>query len=238
MNYLKFIFVKTDYDKPLWFIWYLLVILLFSGVILMLIANHTQIKDIVLTENQKTDITLFSFTAHNAEMRLFFKAKGKDRPELGNFNPNTGSYKIGTLEFKNPGEPIQILLSDSKQKIIYEAMPASGYGNDSIQRGFAVFLQDNNPSLFSFGKSAKRFSIKPGFSTFQMTILNVGDKLKNEKVLLCIDPPLGFKHINPHPLYRFLWFFFFWPFYVLILFIFYIIIIIRKIIHLHKHPEL
>lgn len=241
MNFLKLLRIKTSYDENLWCIWYFLAIIVFIGTTLMFITSHTKKVNIILTENKKIDITLFSFTTHNAGMRLIFKDKYKqDRPELGNFNPNTGSYKTGKLEFENPGEPVKILISDDEQKVIYEAMPLSGRGVDFNERDLIVFVKDNNSFVFSFGKSKsiKRFSIKPGFNKFQITVLQVGNKIKNEKVLLYIDPPLGFKHTDIHPLYFFLWFFFFWPFYVLILLIFYIIIAIRKIRYLHKHPEL
>jgi len=216
----------TNTDKDAWTLWWIITIFIFVATIAFYISSHTKKIELTLVKGEKVDAKLFRLSSHNISMKMLFsKRNAKKRLELGKWQ-TVGDWKeTGMYEFTNPGEPIKLLLKNQNQELIYEALPASS----SNIRELMLYREDNNSFQFPLiHRIEKRFLIDSGFSDFSITILEVGKSFEGEKVLLYINPPLGFKTAVNNLLYSFLWFFYLWPIYVFILFIWFLILIFKK----------
>ena len=225
----------TNIDKKLWTFWWIILIFVSLSTMLYLIAAHTKKVELVLEKDEKVDIELFRFLPQNISMEIGFSEKiGVRRPELGNYKMRTGWEKTRTLDFLNPGEPVKLLVGNSKEHYMYEAKPAGSHSIDTAWRSLVPYNNDNSPNQFimDFGKKQK-FLLDAGFNEFQVTIFEAGKSLSGEHVTLYINPPISFKFGSSEPLYEFLWYFNFWPIYYLILFVWFLVLLIRR--RLKKH---
>lgn len=215
-------------DRCLWCIWWCLIAVTISGIILNKMSSETTKINLPLSIGNTQTIKIFCLFPYNLSLKLMFSRSGSEkRPELGSYPPVGNWRETGKLKFKNPGEPVKFILSDSNKEVIYEAMPASGYGENTLSRDLVVFEDDHNPSEFSWPRSQKKsYQLKSGFNVFQIAVLEVGEKIRGEQIQLWVDPPLGFK--TTHRSYSFLWYFYFWPVYVLLLFLMFLILLYRE----------
>ncbi len=216
----------SNTDKGVWLLWKILASIVLVSTTAFFIASHGTKIELNLTEGEKVNVTLFRILPHNLSLKLIFtRVHGEERAEFGSFKTVGDWRKTGVLEFENPGEPIKLVVSDSIQKVVYEALPTDGYTSRDLIR----HQERRNPFQFSWPPyDGKRFLLHSGFNEFQITILEVGKSFVEEKVTLYINPPLGFKHASNGLFYRYLWFFYAWPVYVSILLFFYILLILQK----------
>ncbi|NCB54212.1 MAG: hypothetical protein EOM49_04620 [Epsilonproteobacteria bacterium] len=217
-------------DKYAWLLWKILASIVFVSTTAFFISSHGITLEFNLIEGKKINVELFRFLPDHFGATLWFPSvHGEKRPELGDFQSIGDWRKTGVLEFVNPGEPVKLVISDSNQNVVYEAMPAGGYTSTDTKRDLIRYEEGRNPFQFSWPPyDGKRFLLHAGFNEFQITILEVGKSLVGGKVTLYISPPLGFKHLSNGLFYRYLWFFHAWPVYVFILLIFYLILLYRK----------
>lgn len=223
--------VMTNTNNNSWILWWSITIFVALSTVVYFIATHTTKVELTLIKGEKVNIQLFRLTPENISMFMSFsKTTGEDRPELGNYSVKVDRRKTGIREYPNPGEPVKLLVSDTEQNYTYEAMPASGYGANSITRGLILYKDDNNPYQFpTWGvRTEKQFSLNPGFNEFQITVLEVGNSLEGEPITLYIRPPLSFKFSSYGLIYQFLWYFHFWRIYFLILLVWFLVLVARK----------
>lgn len=215
-------------DRYLWYTWWLLIVITISGIIFHKLSSETIKINLPLTINNTQTIRSFCLFPYNISLSLIFSRSGNEnRPELGSYSTVGNWRETGVLKFNNLGEPVKLILSDSDKKVVYEAMPASGYGENTISRNLVVFEDDDNPSEFSWPQSqTKPFQLKSGFNVFQIAVLEVGKEIAGEQIQILVNPPLGFK--TTHRSYSFLWYFYFWPVYVFLLFLMLLILLYRK----------
>lgn len=212
--------------KSEWLLLNILTAIIFLSTVAFFIVSHGTEIELNLIEGEKINVKLFRILPHNlASTLIFTRVKGEERPELGEFKTIGDWRETGVLEFVNPGQPIKLVVSDSLQKVVYEAMPTSGYTSRDLVR----YQEGHNPFKFSWPPyDGKRFLLHSGFNEFQITVIEVGKSFVGEKVTLYFSPPLGFKHASKGLFYQYLWFFYAWPVYVFILFVFYILFISQK----------
>ncbi len=217
-------------DKNLWIFLniFTLFILLFTA--MYFLSTHTKKIELKLNEVDEISVKLFHLSSHNISLSMYFSLYSElDNKALGSWKTVGNWRQTGVLEFLNPGESIKVLLTNKQQNIIYEALPSAGSGRYYTHRDFMPYADDGNPNTFPWGANKiERFGINSGFNEFKIKILNVGKSLKGKKVILHINPPLGFKTTVSTPVYNFLWWFHFWPIYWLFLSIFYLILLFRK----------
>lgn len=181
-----------------------------------------------LRPNASVAVSVFRPFPDKLRLGLRFKRSSSydRRPELGEWM-TWGSDRLGGfLEFANPGEPIKLLVRGEEGKeVIYEALPASGYGQTDIYRDLYPFVDDGNPHRFPWPPNmALSQKIPAGNSTFNISVLQVGPKLIGEKVTLIFIQPNSGKNMSMDPGYRFLGWLIFWPLYVLLLFVYFTVL--------------
>ncbi len=195
-------------------IWLIAVIFVLLGIVAKSIASYTYTTELTLEKETTIDVSLFRFLSGNIGMSLIFK--NRDPQALGNYRYQNTFKEDRYLDFVNPGEPIILSVKDTTQSILYEAEPASS----GTRRSMVPYENDNYPSRFSYPRSQTSYFItNAGFSKFQVKVIDVGENLEGEKVILKISPAMpGFKFMSQKPLYAFLWFFNLWPIWFLMLF--------------------
>jgi len=216
----------SDTDKGVWLLWKVLSTIVLVSTIAFLISSHGIQIELNLIEGEKINVKLLRILPHNLSLKFIFaRVTGKPRPEMGEWETISDWRETRVLKFKNPGEPIKLVVSDTHQNVVYEALPSGG--GDS--RDLILYYEDNDPCKFwpsEYGGDS--FLVNAGYSEFQITILEAGKSFIGEKVVLYIAPPLGFKHTPNGFFYKYLWFFYAWPVYVFILSIFYILLALQK----------
>ncbi len=203
--------------KLLWVIWFALAILFVTGTAAYLVSSKLNKVNITLKEGEIINTKLFRIHPHHLSLELRFKGEGRDsRPELGNYKTEGNWQETGLLKFTNPGEPIKLLVNSANQRTVYEALPASGYGQTTIIKRLQPFVNDNDHTSVSWPPGNDfRHQIKQGLNSYQITVIEVGKSLINEEVSLVINPPISFKTVAQN--YSYLWCFYFWPLYAFVL---------------------
>ena len=192
-------------------IWLIALIFVLLGLIAKSIATYSYTTEFILKKEATIDIPSFRFLQGNLDISLNFKHK--DNETLGNYK---GIEKNGYTSFINPGEPIQLLVKDTYQNVLYEAMPASS----GTWRSMVPYIDDNDPSIFpGFYSSTERFLVNSGFSEFKIEVINIGKSIEGKKIILKISSPMpSYKVVSYKSLYACLWFFYLWPLWFLFLF--------------------
>ena len=192
-------------------LWLIALIFVLLGLIAKSIATYSYTTELVLKKGVTIDVPSFRFLQGNLGISLNFEHK--DTKTLGDYKY---TKKNGYTSFINPGEPIQLLVKDKSQNILYEAKPASS----GTRRSMVPYMDDNDPSIFpGFYLTTERFLVSSGFSEFQVEVIDVGKNIEGKKVILRVSPAMpGFKFTSKKLLYTYLWFFNFWPLLFLILF--------------------
>lgn len=196
-----------------WVVWTILVIVVATGVLATALSSGKFVT-IELQPKAAIDVSVFRPLPDKLRLLLRFNsAEGQKRPELGDYATTANP---GFLEFQNPGVAIRLLVRGEGKEFIYEALPASAYGGTTIDRDLVPFFDDGNPNRFQWPPNlALMPSVPSGYSTFNITVLEVGQPLVGEQVTLLIKSPIGLKSTAPG--YDFLWWFMFWPLYALFL---------------------
>ena len=164
-------------------------------------------------------LNVFRPIPHTLDLTSRFNRENwKDkRPELGDFQTKGGTrQETATLEFTNPGAPIKLLVQCEENKAVYEALPAGSYNANSKWRDFVPFVDDGNPNRVPWPPNgSSRLFLPAGYSTIQVSVLEVGPELVGEQATMIVEPPISFKSTAPG--YGFLWWFMFWPLYAVLL---------------------
>ena len=161
---------------------------------------------------------------------VFERQKGQIRPELGEYATRGDWRKTGFLDFDNPGAPIKLLVRGEGKEVVYEAIPAGSYGTTTIRRELVPFVDDDNPNRFQWPPDLTlRHNLPAGYSHFLVTVQEVGNQLKGEKVKIIFGPPVTFKAVAPR--YGYIWWFSFWPLYALPLLVYGLVLLWRSIRH-------
>jgi hypothetical protein len=202
-----------------WIIWTILTLGFAAGTTAYLVSTAFTITRLPLTPNTRVDVRVFRLHASSLQLSLLFERKGNDRrPELGNYRHRSDYRTTGYLEFADPGPPIKIRVSvvESGANHVYEALPASGRGENYIIRDLQLFVDDGNPQRFQWPPSAAaRYALPQGTSNLQITALEVDPQISGEQVELRIGPPIGARTYDPR--YESLMWFVLWPLYALVL---------------------
>jgi hypothetical protein len=179
-----------------------------AGAISARVSASATRAEITLSPGQSISVPVFRlFPASIAISLEFFRTPGTRRPELGEFVSSDGP---GFIEFKSPGEPIVVNVKGPHAAARFEALPAGGYGVESIQRTLVVLENDGNPRRFPWPGNYERVPKLPrGASMVAITVEDVGQAILGERVTVVLEPPLSFKGAATG--YGFLWWFFFWP---------------------------
>lgn len=201
-------------------VWGILIAVVSAGAF---VIGLTSVKPVAveLSPNASVEISAFRPLPHKVHLFFRFNTTAGKRVELGEYRTTSRSgWDAGFLEFPDPGTPIKISVrSDDGRTRIYEALPASGFSETSINRELVPFVDDGSPNRFEWpphwGLAA---SLRPGFSSFNVTILEAGPLLVGESVAVIVDPPISFKSAAPG--YEFLWWFMFSPVYAMVLLVY------------------
>ena len=202
--------------RIMWILWLLLLILLTTATALFQLSVRPAQLALTLTAGQSAEVSVWRPIAHPASFALqFARTPGQSRPELGEWVtpavPAQGPA-VPSLAFSKPGEPIKILVQVADQQLAYSAMPASNSESDgnTVQRPLTPWKDGSNPETFTWPPVASTpIAQASGKSQFRFTVQEVGPHLQGESVQLLIEPPLGFKSVQPG--YGWLWPLFFWP---------------------------
>jgi len=209
-----------------WAFWTTLVVVVATGVLADVLSS-AKLVTIELRPKAAIDVSVFRPLPDALRLSLSFnRTEGQKRPELGDYATTENS---GFLEFKNPGAAIKLLVRGEDREVIYEALPASAYGT-TIGRDLIPFMDDGNPNRFQWPPNlAVRPILPSGYSTFNISVLEVGHQLVDEQVTLIIGSPITFESTAPG--YGFLWWFIFWPLYVLLLVVYGAALLGRSVHH-------
>lgn len=191
------------------FIWIGLVVFFVFGMVAYWVSVTPTVVPLKLNPGTSVEVSIFRIS-QGTSLGVFIdfeRPEGEHRPELGEFTTRVGREN-GYLDFSNPGSSVKLKLVGAGREVIYEALPASAYGK-KVRRHLIPFVNDGNPDRFH--RSARN-DLPAGFSEFSMSVLEVEDQLKGERVTLVLEQPLNFK-FTPPPGYGWLWYFFFWPVY-------------------------
>jgi len=93
-------------------------------------------------------------------------------------------------------------------------MPAGGFGRTEIYRNLTPYFVDKDPKKFYWPFKSGHI-IPAGNSTYIVSIIDIGENLIGEKVLLRVSPPITLKEVAPY--YGIFTWFALWPFYAFLL---------------------
>ena len=181
--------------------------------------SSAKLVTLQLVPGKTVAVSLFRPLPHALNLTSGFNRKGwKDkRPELGDYQTKGGAgQETGSLEFQNPGVPIKLLVQCEENRAVYEALPAGGYDANSKWRDFVPFVDDANRNRGPWPPNgSQRLLLPAGYSTIQMSVLEVGAGLLGEQATMIVKSPVSFKSTAPG--YGILWWFMFWPLYAVLL---------------------
>lgn len=195
-----------------WGVWGLLCLLLAVGTWANHVASRTESVPVVLEPGQSVAIPAYRFKPGWIQLGLMFDKgpAGGKRPELGSWQSLRSAGQQGVLVFEEPGAPIVLRAESGGHSEVFEALPVSGNGSQTVSRDLVPYVDDGDPARFRWRQGEPPRLIAAGHSTLQVTVLEVGASVRGERARLLLLPPLGFKSIDPD--YSLLWIFFFWPF--------------------------
>lgn len=200
-----------------WGVWGLLCLLLAVGTWANHVASRTEIVPVVLEPGQSVAIPVYRFKPGWIQLGLEFDKgpAGGERPELGRWHSlrragQQGAGQQDMLIFDEPGAPIVLRVESGGHSEVFEALPVSRRGSQTVSRDLVPYVDDGDPARFRWRQGKPPRIIAAGRSTLQVTVLEVGTSVRGERAELWLHPPLGFKASDPD--YSLLWIFFFWPF--------------------------
>ncbi|WDS37229.1 hypothetical protein [Pseudoxanthomonas sp.] len=182
-------------------------------------AHHVATKAIVvpllLEVGQSVEIPIFRLRPSVPQLELWFERGQAPRPELGEWSSNMEAEDGRALFFDAPGSRVLLRVRTSSSVEILEALPVGGQGADILTRGLVRFVDDGDAHRFSWPDAAAPNSLPRGHSRLSVSVLDVGDAIRGERIELCLQSAMGFKVSDPG--YAWLWIFFFWPVLVVLL---------------------
>jgi hypothetical protein len=153
------------------------------------------------------------------KLEVYFKKTepgGPRRPELGEYQTKGDWVKQGYLEFSSPGAPVKLLVRSGAQEVVYEAFPSSSFSYEDIGRDLWPYIDDAAPDRFAWPPNlALNVALPQGYSSVDISVLEVGSQLVGEKVSLYVVPPVSFKSTADG--YGILWWFVLWQYYAIFL---------------------
>ena len=200
-----------------WIFWVSLVVIVSAGVITVHLSSGTSIA-LELRPRASAVVTQFRPLPHALDLHISFSRAGWEdkRPELGDYQHRGNWKEAGFLEFPRPGAPIKLMIRGENSAAIYEALPSGSYNEKTKGRDLVPFVDDGNPSRFPWPpKSFLRPELPVGYSTTEISILEVGKELEGEQATLVVSSPVSFKSTAPG--YGLFWWFMLWPLYLFLL---------------------
>jgi hypothetical protein len=172
-----------------------------------------------LRANASANVWIFRPLPDILKLQVYFKKNepgGRIRPELGEYQTKGDWVKQGYLEFSSPGAPVKFLVRSGAQEVVYEAHPGSSFGREYIGRDLWPYIDDAAPHQFAWPPNlALNVALPQGFSSVDISVLEVGSQLVGEKVTLFVVPPVSFKSAADG--YGILWWFVLWHYYAIFL---------------------
>ena len=207
--------------KALWTPWLILASIFTVGMAAFWVSSTPTNVNFPLVKGTKLTTSAFRLQQSGLSLILKFK-KGGDakRPEHGSHISSVAWRETGYLYYPSPGEPVKIRITkiDSKESVIFEALPGDACNQGSCRRTLIPYIDDGNSKRFTWPPT-QGLLLPAGKSILQIDVMDVGERISGEQVTLAIDPPLDIKHISSGYLYELLAWFFFWPFYAFSLFV-------------------
>lgn len=194
-----------------WVIWSALVLLHLVGFISM----TSDVVPLQLVKGGSARVTLFRVFPARLQLALKFeRSDGNLRPELGRWVTNRPT---DSLHFYDPGEPVKLFVSGDGAKAVFAALPpesmVSPYDTRPVHRKFIPFSEGDSQDDVQWPPANELRPMVPfGFSSFQVTVLNVGEQISGENVSLVIDAPISPKQVASNGYLWLAWLMLFWPF--------------------------
>lgn len=198
--------------------WAVLILLLLVVVCGAALVSLCRSSPIPVRLKMGEEISVPVFRVHSAPQDFslnFTRSPGQHRPELGSY-AHSARLGGGTLSFPEPGEQIKLAVRVGESEILYEAMPATSFGETSVGRRLVPFVDDGNPNAFAWDQSEElRQILLPGRTTITVSVVGVDRSVEGETASLVIHSPVTLKGAAPQ--YRWLWWFTLWPVYACVL---------------------
>lgn len=210
----------------LW-LWIFLSIFVISGSFSYHISSKKVKEPLKLIPSEMVEVNVFRVFKDVPRLSLEFNlTENLETPELGRFVNTGDAKKNGYLNFLEPGEPVKLKVEIEGEEQIFEALPKANMGIPQI-RYLTPFVEDNNPQQFPWSSNpGLLLELDPGFTTLNVTVLDVGESLRGEHATLTIRPPIGTKIVANN--YRMLVYgFILWPLYILFLVVYGLILLRR-----------
>lgn len=201
--------------KVQWIIWLILVVVVLIGTVLFKISVVVNTVHLKLSPQQTAEVQIFRLFPASLYMQLAFQRIPRERPELGKFSTRADSDAQSTqIFFDQPGAPVKLLVQSPEQQMVFEATPVSSHSQDTLRRDLLPYVDDGDPHAMTW-RNRQNFALPSGRTTLKVTVIDVGEKIHGEEIVLEIEPPLSFKWVQEN--YDVLWWFMFWQFYAGIL---------------------
>lgn len=199
--------------RPAWLIW-LAVTLPLSGYFLAgYVASRSAFVPIALSPGFIVSQKLFRFGYDHLRMKLEFRGKHTERPELGEYT--TGSRSSDRLEFPKPGAEILLRASSDslEMPLPYSALPKTGHSGSHTYRDLVADLSEG-PGIWKWPPTNRGLTLKPGINDVRIEVATVAPELAGESVRLLIYSEIGFKTCESQVCW--LWGWFAWPLFLLV----------------------
>ncbi len=185
------------------------------GALAFELSSSPTIVPIELMPGATVEVPVDRLRAHALRPSLTFERSSwsDTRSELGTWSTRGDPRELGYLEFSNPGVPILLRVRVDAAEVDYEAMPADGHSATSVTRTMVPRVEDSDPRRYPWGRdhATRRHTLPAGRSHLVVTVLEVGDRLRGERIRLVVSPPVTWKATAPG--YSGIWWFVFWPVY-------------------------
>jgi len=191
-----------------WLAWSVATLLLVLYLSAGFIASRTDKVSIALQPGAAHDARVLRFAEDRVRMDLVFRGDHLRRPELGEWASSLPAASPDQLRFLKPGAAIQIAASQGGARVVYEAMPKTGHGADTVFRRLISDISQE-PGVWRWPPATEGLALKPGTNTVRLEVVSVEAPLVGETVELTIHPALGFKSSMPNV--SWLWWWFLWP---------------------------
>jgi len=182
---------------------------LVAGVVAARLSSAPELAQLRLIPGEAATVSVFRLFPDSVRLFVRFDRlpPAAPRPELGEFQAAGGP---GYVAFNTPGAPVVLRIRAQSATVDFEALPATAYGSEHIDRELVVLKEDGDPRRFQWPPdNLARPRLPAGRSSITITAVEVGAALAGEGVTVVIEPPLTFKAASPG--YGFLWWFFIWP---------------------------
>lgn len=193
-----------------WVIWSALVLLHLVGFISM----TSDVVPLQLVKGSSARVTLFRVFPARLQLALKFeRSVGNLRPELGRWVTNGPTDR---LHFYDPGAPVKLLVTGDGAEAVFTALPpdtmVSLYDTWPVHRKFIPFSEGDSQNDVQWPPANELRPMVPfGFSSFQVTVLNVGEQISGENVSLVIDAPISPKQVASRSYLWLAWLMLVWP---------------------------